>query len=79
VPDPFALEQGAARLEGVASRLAAALDAATIGPTDWAGTAAERFQDDLDAQRRTLAGVVHALRRQAALARVAAAQLRPAS
>ena len=79
MPDPSALDQGAARLEGVASRIASALDAATIGPTDWTGTAAERFQDDLDAQRRTLAGVAHALRRQAALARAAAAQLRPVS
>jgi hypothetical protein len=74
VPDPLALEQGAARLDAVAGRLSAALDGVTIGPTDWTGTAAERFHDDLAARRDELARVAATLRQQAAAARAAAAR-----
>jgi hypothetical protein len=79
VPDPDAWLQAAARLDGAAWRLEAALDAVSVGPTDWSGTRADQFRADLDHQRRQLAGVADALRRQATLARAAAAQLPPPS
>jgi hypothetical protein len=78
VPDPDAWLLAAARLDAAAGRLGTVLDAVTVGPTDWSGTSADQFRAQLDHQRRQLAGVADALRRQATLARVAAAQLPPA-
>jgi hypothetical protein len=75
VADPDAWLRAAAQLDGAAGRLAAALDAVTVGPTDWSGTTAEQFRAELDHQRQQLRGVADALRRQAALARAAAAQI----
>ena len=75
MPDPDACLQAAAQLDVAAYRLAQALDAVTVGPTEWSGTTAERFLAELDHQRRQLAGVADALRRQASLARTAATQL----
>lgn len=75
MPDPDACLRAAAQLDGAAYRLAQALDAVTVGPTEWSGTTAERFLAELDDQRRQLAGVADALRRQASLARTAASQL----
>jgi hypothetical protein len=76
--DPDAWLPAAAQLDGAAARLAGALDAVTVGPTDWSGDTAEQFRAELDHQRRQLVGVADALRRQAALARATAAlQPRP--
>ncbi len=73
--DPDAWLQAAAQLDGAAARLAGALDAVTVGPTDWSGTTAEQFRAELDQQRRQLTSVADALRRQATAARATAAQL----
>jgi hypothetical protein len=75
MPDPDAWLQAAARLDGAAWRLGDALDAVTVGPTDWSGTTADQFRAELADQRRLLAEVAATLRRQATRARIAATEL----
>jgi hypothetical protein len=68
-------QECAASLEAAAGRLAGALAAVTIGPTEWAGDAATRFHTELARQRVQLGFAAEQLRRLAAAVRSGSADL----